>query len=77
MDWPKYPMNHIGIRYALKSNDGYMYEERRNLEWVEKSNKSSSTKHVIEFLKECITCDEFLNEDSDDREDHYDKKFLT
>ena len=69
---PKCPINSIGIRNPVMCSDGYMYEERCLIEWIN-SDCSSINRSFIDYVNICEITEKCLNEYCDDMEDSYER----
>ena len=70
---PKCPINSIGIRNPVMCSDGYMYEEKCLVEWINSNCTSPINREFIDFVNVCEISEKCLNEYCDEIEDPYER----
>ena len=60
---PKCPINSIGIRNPVMCSDGYMYEEKCLVEWINSNCTSPINREFIDFVNVCEISEKCLNVD--------------
>ena len=74
---PKCPINSIGIRNSVMCSDGYMYEEKCLVEWLDSNSTSPINRKFIEIVNVCEISEKCLNEYCDDIEESYERSNFT
>ena len=74
---PKCPINSIGIRNPVMCSDGYIYEEKCLVEWLDSNSTSPINRKFIEFVNICEISEKCLNEYCDEIEDPYERTNFT
>ena len=74
---PMCPINNIGIRNPVMCSDGYMYEEKCLVEWINSNCTSPINRNFIEFVNVCEITEKCLNEYCDDIKDPYERSNFT
>ena len=70
---PKCPINSIGIRNPVMCSDGYMYEEKCLVEWINSNCTSPINREFIDYVNVCEISEKCLNEYCDEIEDSYER----
>ena len=74
---PKCPINGIGIRSPVMCSDGYMYEEKCLVEWLNSNCTSPINRKFIDYANICEISEKYLNEYCDEIEDPYERTNFT
>ena len=74
---PKCPINSIGIRNPVMCSDGYMYEEKCLVEWLNSNCTSPINRKFIDFVNICEISEKCLNDYSLEIEDPYERSNFT